>query len=67
MTERELLQMQIRTFEFYADLILRATSGTGDELPRWNHGAAEKYLQLAEQYRKRLDALDAAEKQAATA
>jgi hypothetical protein len=66
MTERELLQIQIRSYEFYADLITRSVTGTGNELPRWNQDKAELYLQLADQYRQRLKALEVAESQEAT-
>lgn len=59
--EKELLRLQIRSYEFYADLIKRAVSGTGDELPRWNSDQAERYLRLAEECKRRLAALEAAE------
>jgi hypothetical protein len=61
MTEKELLQMQIRSYEFYADLIERAVGGTSDELPRWNNEKALRYRQLAEEYRQRLAEIEAAE------
>jgi hypothetical protein len=64
MTEKELLQMQIRSYEFYADLIERASGGTGDELPRWNTEKAQRYRELAEEYRRRLAAIEAAEEAA---
>ncbi len=66
MTEKELLRMQIRSYEFYADLIERASRGTGDELPRWNTEKAAQYRRLAEEYRRRLAEIEAAEKQVAT-
>lgn len=62
MTEKELLQMQIRSYEFYADLIERAVGGTSDELPRWNNEKALRYRQLAEEYRQRLAEIEAAER-----
>lgn len=62
MTEKELLEMQIRSYEFYADLIERAVGGTGDELPRWNTEKALRYRELAEQYRQRLAEIETAEK-----
>ncbi len=62
MTEKELLQMQIRSYEFYADLIERAAGGTSDELPRWNNEKALRYRQLAEAYRQRLTEIEAAER-----
>jgi uncharacterized protein YdbL (DUF1318 family) len=65
MTEKELLQMQISSFEFYADLIERSSNGTADELPRWNTEKAQQYRQLAEQYRRRLAEIEAAERRAA--
>lgn len=65
MTEKELLQMQIRSMVFYADLIERASGGAADELPRWNTEKALQYRQLAEQYRKRLADIEAAEQRAA--
>lgn len=61
MTEKELLQMQIRSYDFYADLIERASGGTGDELPRWNSEKALRYRALAAEYRRRLAAVEAAE------
>lgn len=62
MTEKELLDMQIRSYEFYADLIERAVGGTGNELPRWNTERAEQYRMLAEQYRRRLAEIEAEER-----
>jgi len=64
MTEKEFMQMQIRSYEFYADLIERSSGGTGDELPRWNTEKAEQYRLLVEQYRRRLAAIEAAERSA---
>jgi hypothetical protein len=64
MTEKELLRMQIRSYEFYADLIERSSGGTGDELPRWNTEKAGQYRRLAEEYRRRLAEVEAAEEAA---
>ncbi len=61
MTEKELLRMQIRSYEFYADLIERASGGTSDELPRWNTEKAQQYRRLADEYRRRLAEIEAAE------
>ena len=61
MTEKELLQMQIRSYDFYADLIERAAIGAADELPKWNHEKALRYRQLAADYRRRLATVEAAE------
>jgi hypothetical protein len=61
MTEKELLQMQIRSYDFYADLIERSVGGTGNELPKWNSERAQQYRELAAQYRKRLEDVEAAE------
>lgn len=67
MTEKELLRMQISSYEFYADLIERAAGGTGNELPRWNAEKAQVYRAQAEQYRQRLVELEAEERAAPTA
>ncbi len=64
MTEKELLQTQMRSFQFYADLIERATRSTGDELPRWNSEKAQKFRELAEQYKQRLQEIELKEQQA---
>lgn len=64
MTEKELLQLQIRSYDFYADLIERASGGTSDELPRWNNEKAAQYRRLADAYRRRLAEIEAAEAQA---
>jgi len=61
MTEKELLRMQIRSYEFYADLIERSAGGTSDELPRWNTEKAQQYRRLADEYRRRLAEIEAAE------
>ena len=59
--------MQIRSFEFYADLIDRSTGGTGDELPRWNSEKAIRYRELADQMRQRLADIEAGEAAAGSA
>lgn len=61
MTEQELLTMQIRSYEFYADLIERSTGNTKDELPRWNSEKSLQYRTLANRYRKRLVEITTAE------
>ncbi len=52
MTEKERLETQARSFEFYAGLIERAT-GRGAPLPVWGPMTAEEYRDLARQYRQR--------------
>lgn len=52
MTEKERLETQARSFEFYAGLIERAT-GRGAPLPVWGPMTAEEYRTLAGQYRQR--------------
>lgn len=59
LSERELLQIQIKTYEFYAGLIDRAVGGTHSaKLPKWDEQRAEEYKQLADQLRARLAELD---------
>ncbi|HEX8035690.1 MAG TPA: hypothetical protein VF510_17665 [Ktedonobacterales bacterium] len=59
LSERELLQIQIKTYEFYAGLIDRAVGGTHTaKLPKWDEQRAEEYKQLADQLRARLAELD---------
>lgn len=59
LSERELLQIQIKTYEFYAGLIDRAVGGTHSaKLPKWDEQRAEEYKQLADQLRARLAGLD---------
>lgn len=68
-TKRELLQMQIKTYEFYAGLIDRAvTSGItgGGKLPKWDEQRAMEYKQLAEELRAQLAALEDQEANAPT-
>lgn len=60
-TKREMLQIQIKTYEFYAGLIDRAvTSGItgGGTLPKWDDQRAMEYKQLADELRAQLAALD---------
>ena len=60
LTERELIEMQIKTYDFYARLIDRAVGGaTAAKLPKWDEERAREYQQLAEQLRTRLAELDA--------
>ena len=56
MTEKERLETQARSFEFYAGLIERAI-GRGAALPVWGPMTAEEYRDLAKQYRERAAAL----------
>lgn len=59
LTERELLAIQIKTYDFYAGLIDRAVGGTHSaKLPKWDEQRAEEYKQLADQLRARLAELD---------
>jgi hypothetical protein len=58
-SERELLEMQIKTYEFYSRLIDRAVGGAGGKLPRWDEQRAQEYKDLADQLRARLTELDA--------
>ncbi len=62
-TDRELLRLQIQAYEFYAGLIDRAvgTSAHDAKLPRWDEQRALEYRALADQLRKQLAELDAAE------
>jgi hypothetical protein len=52
MTEKERLEIQARSFEFYAGLIERAV-GRGAPLPVWGPKTAEEYRQEAQEYRRR--------------
>jgi len=59
MSERELLEIQIKTYEFYAGLIARAVGGgTSAKLPKWDEQRAEEYKRLADELRARLVELD---------
>lgn len=60
LSERELIQLQIQAYEFYAGLLDRAVN-TGAHhvtMPRWDEQRALEYRQLAEQLRRRLAALE---------
>ncbi len=59
-SERELLEIQIKSYEFYAGLINRAVGGGmhAAKLPKWDEQRAEEYKQLADQLRARLAELD---------
>lgn len=62
LTERELLQIQIKSYEFYARLIDRAIGGTNAAImPKWDEQRAQEYRQLADELRARLAELDARE------
>ena len=69
LSERELIELQIQAYEFYAGLIDRAVGGGSQDarLPRWDEQRALEYRQLAEQLRRRLAELDAAAPTAAEA
>jgi hypothetical protein len=60
-TKRELLEMQIKTYEFYAGLIDRAVSNgitAAGKLPKWDEQRALEYKRLANELREQLAALD---------
>jgi len=60
LTERELLQIQIKSYEFYARLIDRAVGGSNSTImPKWDEQRAEEYKRLADELRERLAELDA--------
>lgn len=62
MDEKELLKVQIKSYDFYAGLIERAVGGAaGARLPRWDEQRAIEYRALAEQLRQRLAELEAEE------
>lgn len=62
LTERELLQIQIQSYEFYARLIDRAVGGSSAAImPKWDEQRAREYKLLAEELRERLAELDARE------
>ena len=66
LSERELLKIQIKTYEFYAGLIDRAVGGShAAKLPKWDEQRAEEYKQLADQLRARLAELGEVEANAA--
>ena len=59
LTERELIEMQIKTYDFYARLIDRAIGGSAAaKLPKWDEERAREYQQLADELRARLAELD---------
>ena len=53
-SRRELLEIQIKTYEFYAGLIDRAIGTGRGKLPKWDQQRAQEYLQLAEELRAQL-------------
>jgi hypothetical protein len=60
LTERDLLESQIKIYEFYAGLIDRAVgSGRLARLPKWDEERAQEYKRLADELRTRLAVLDA--------
>jgi len=60
LTERDLIQLQIQTYDFYASLIDRAVgAGAGPKMPRWDEERALEYKRLADQLRQRLADLEA--------
>ena len=59
LTERELLEIQIKTYDFYAGLIDRAVGGaTAAKMPKWDEERAREYQRLAAELRARLAELD---------
>lgn len=63
-TKRQLLEIQIKTYEFYAGLIGRAVGGVqagGARLPKWDDQRALEYRQLADELRAQLATLSPAE------
>lgn len=62
LSERELLQIQIQSYEFYARLIDRAVgSGNSSIMPKWDEERAREYKRLADELRARLAEMDARE------
>ncbi len=60
LTERELLQIQIQSYDFYARLIDRAVGGSNSTImPKWDEERAREYKRLADELRERLAELDA--------
>lgn len=60
LTERDLIQLQIQAYDFYASLIDRAVgAGAGPKMPRWDEERAIEYKRLADQLRQRLADLEA--------
>jgi hypothetical protein len=59
LTERELIELQIKTYDFYARLIDRAIGGAAAaKLPKWDVERAREYEQLANDLRARLAEMD---------
>jgi hypothetical protein len=59
LSERELLEIQIKSYEFYAGLIDRAVGGTAAPImPKWDEERAAEYKRLAQDLRARLAELD---------
>jgi hypothetical protein len=61
LTKRELLEAQVKTYEFYAGLIDRAVTGTygpNAKLVKWDEQRALEYRHLADELRAQLAALD---------
>ncbi len=60
LTERELIELQIKTYDFYAGLIDRAVgAGVGPKMPKWDEERAQEYKRLADELRARLAEMDA--------
>jgi hypothetical protein len=58
-SKRELLEMQIKTYEFYAGLIDRAIGGSrANTMPKWDEQRAIEYRQLADGLREQLAEMD---------
>ena len=58
-SKRELLELQIKTYEFYAGLIDRAIGGARvTTMPKWDEQRAIEYRQLADELREQLAELD---------
>jgi hypothetical protein len=58
-SKRELLEMQIKTYEFYAGLIDRAIGGSrASTMPKWDEQRALEYRQLADGLREQLAEID---------
>jgi hypothetical protein len=58
-SKRELLEMQIKTYEFYAGLIDRAIGGSrANTMPKWDEQRALEYRQLADGLREQLAEMD---------
>lgn len=60
LTERDLIQLQIQAYDFYASLINCAVGrGSGPKMPRWDSDLAIEYKWLADELRARLAELEA--------